>query len=125
MNIHSHGDILRRREEIVRIVRGSSVSSQDELLALLRKRGFAVTQPTLSRDLRELGVAKTPSGYVAAGDTASISPVTSFAPRELRQARLDTLLRDSVLSADAALNLVLIKTPPAAAPPLGGARRSP
>src|ERR1700753_3697572 len=111
MNIHSHGDILRRREEIVRIVRGSSVSSQDELLALLRKRGFAVTQPTLSRDRRELGVAKTPSGYVAAGDIASISPVTSFAPRELRQARLDTLPRDSGLFAGGALKLRVLTTP--------------
>ena len=58
MNIHAHGDGLRRRDEILRIVGEQSVHSQDELLALLKKRGFRVTQPTLSRDLRELGVAK-------------------------------------------------------------------
>src|SRR5437764_1380456 len=64
MNIHAHGDGLRRRDEILRIVGEMSVHSQDELLALLKKRGFKVTQPTLSRDLRELGVAKSPNGYV-------------------------------------------------------------
>ena len=36
MNIHAHGDGLRRRDEILRIVGEQSVHSQDELLALLR-----------------------------------------------------------------------------------------
>src|SRR6185436_6928445 len=62
MNIHSHGDAMRRREEILRIVRRTPVHSQDELLAELRGHGFRVTQPTLSRDLRELGLVKTPAG---------------------------------------------------------------
>jgi transcriptional regulator of arginine metabolism len=121
MNIYSHGDILRRREEIIRLVRESSIHSHDELMALLKKRGYKVTQPTLSRDLRELGVAKTPNGYVAPGDIAAVSPITAFTPRELREERLEQLLRDSVLSAEAAGNLVVIKTPPAAAQPVASA----
>ncbi|HYM60315.1 MAG TPA: arginine repressor [Thermoanaerobaculia bacterium] len=121
MNIYSHGDVLRRREEIVHIVHERSVSSQDELLAVLKKRGFKVTQPTLSRDLRELGVAKTPNGYIAAGELASITPITALTPLGVREDRFWQLVRDAVLSADDAGNLVVIKTPPAAAQPVASA----
>ena len=112
MNIHA------RREEISRIVREQPMHSQDELLAVLRKRGFRVTQPTLSRDIRELGLAKTPSGYVAAADLATVTPIATFTPRELREERLEQLLRDSVIFAEAAGNLVVLKTPAAAAQPV-------
>src|SRR5438128_1650750 len=115
MNIHA------RREEISRIIREEPIHSQDELLAILRKRGFTVTQPTLSRDMKELGLAKTPAGYVAPGDLATVTPIASFAPRERREERLNQLLRDSVTSAEAAGNLVVIKTPPAAAQPVASA----
>src|SRR5437879_558727 len=121
MNIHAHGEILRRRDEILRIVRQQNVHSQDELLAALRKHGFRVTQPTLSRDLRELAVAKAPNGYVAAEDLAAVTPIAAFTPRELREERLDQLVRDNVLSAEAAGNLVVIKTPAAAAQPVASA----
>jgi len=121
MNIHAHGEILRRREEILRIIREQSVHSQDALIAALRKHGFKVTQPTLSRDLHELGVAKTPNGYVAPGDLAAVTPIASFTPRERREERLEQLVRDSVLSAVAAGNLVVIKTPIAAAQPVASA----
>jgi len=121
MNIHAHGEILRRRDEILRIIGEQNVHSQDELLAALRKRGVRVTQPTLSRDLRELGVAKSPNGYVAPGDLAAVTPIASFTPRELREERLEQLVRDSVLSAEAGGNMVVIKTPPAAAQPVASA----
>jgi len=107
---------MRRREEILRIVRDTAVHSQDELLALLRKRGVRVTQPTLSRDLRELGLVKTPGGYVAPG-----APVATFVPRDIVEGRLEHLVRDFVVSAEAAGNLVIIKTPPAAAQPVASA----
>jgi len=109
MNIHA------RQEEIVNVVREQIVHSQDELLAILRKRGFRVTQPTLSRDIRELGLAKTPAGYVLPGELA---PVALFAPRG---EKLEHLLRDSVIFAEAAGNLVVLKTPPAAAQPVASA----
>jgi transcriptional regulator of arginine metabolism len=121
MNIHAHGEILRRRDEILRIIGQQSVHSQDELLAVLRKHGVRVTQPTLSRDLRELGVAKSPNGYVAPGDLAAVTPIATFTPRELRRERLEQLVRDNVLSAEAAGNMVVIKTPAAAAQPVASA----
>ncbi|HSP14568.1 MAG TPA: arginine repressor [Thermoanaerobaculia bacterium] len=119
MNFHSAGEATRRKEEILRIVRETTVHSQDEILAALRKHGFKVTQPTLSRDIRDLGLAKTPSGYIVPGEV--VAPVVSFTPREVRETRLEHLVRDSVLSAEAAMNLVVIKTPAAAAQPLASA----
>jgi len=121
MNIHaSGGDALRRRGTILDIVRQHSVHSQEELLTLLGKRGFRVTQPTLSRDLRELGLAKTPAGYVAPGEIGLPAPTPIFA-RDRREERLNHLLRDFVLSAEAAGHLVVIRTPAASAQPVASA----
>src|ERR1051325_5930637 len=121
MNIHSHGDVLRRREEIVRIVREQSVHSQEELLRILRRHGVTVTQPTLSRDLRELGLVKTPNGYVAPGDLASVTPISAFTPREALNERFEQAVREFVTAADAAGNLVVIRTPIASAQPVASA----
>ena len=118
MNIYSAGDAMRRREEILLIVSRTPVHSQDELLAALRERGFSVTQPTLSRDLRELGLVKTPNGYVSPG---ALAPVAAFVPRESLEHRFEQLVHESVISSEAAVNMVVIKTPVAAAQPLASA----
>ncbi len=49
---------LQRHFIIKEIIQSQAVSSQEELALLLKKRGFDVTQATLSRDLAELGVAR-------------------------------------------------------------------
>lgn len=49
---------LQRHFVIKEIIQNQVVSSQEELAAMLKKRGFDVTQATLSRDLAELGVAR-------------------------------------------------------------------
>jgi transcriptional regulator of arginine metabolism len=115
------GEAVRRRDEILEIIATTAVHSQEELQALLKKRGVRVTQPTLSRDLRELGVAKSPAGYVVPGAMAATSNVTSFTPRETREERVNRLVRDNVLSVVAAMNMVVIKTPVAAAQPVASA----
>ena len=110
---------MRRREEILLIVGQTAVHSQDELLTALRKRGFKVTQPTLSRDLRELGLIKTPNGYVSPESLATpLAPVAAFAPRESREHRFEQLVHETVVSAEAAVNMVVVKTAVAAAQPL-------
>jgi transcriptional regulator of arginine metabolism len=124
MNSYAHGDALRRREEILLVVRQTAVHSQDELLAALQKRGFRVTQPTLSRDLRELGLVKTPNGYVSPetlGAGAGTANVATFAPRESREQRFEQVIYDAVVFAEAAGNLVVIKTAVAAAQPVASA----
>jgi transcriptional regulator of arginine metabolism len=56
-----------RLMEIRRLISSRNISSQEELMKLLEKKGFELTQATLSRDLKYLKVAKMPddnSGYV-------------------------------------------------------------
>ena len=53
--------------EIRRLIGSRNISSQEELMKLLEKQGYELTQATLSRDLKYLKVAKMPddiSGYV-------------------------------------------------------------
>ena len=51
----------RRLEAIKMIISGKEVGSQEEVLNELRKEGFTITQATLSRDLKQLKVAKAAS----------------------------------------------------------------
>jgi len=55
---------VSRRAAILRIIRESTVHKQDELVKVLRKQGFEATQSSVSRDLRELGVAKAGDRYI-------------------------------------------------------------
>jgi len=57
---------LERHNAIRELVSSSLVQSQDDLRRKLRRRGFAVTQATLSRDLHELHLFKGPGGYGSA-----------------------------------------------------------
>jgi transcriptional regulator of arginine metabolism len=54
---------FQRHDAIRELVAHSLVSNQDELRRKLRRRGFEVTQATLSRDIHELRLSKGPSGY--------------------------------------------------------------
>src|SRR5262245_38536394 len=119
MNFNITGDRRpgpRRRAAIAELLREGPVRSQDELRRRLRERGFAVAQPTLSRDMRELGLAKTPQGYLAPAASAA-----HFAPGPGREAKLGQALRGFALSVQAAGTLVVVKTPPAAAHPVARA----
>jgi transcriptional regulator of arginine metabolism len=49
---------IQRHAAILRVVRDRRIESQDELREALEAEGFTVTQATLSRDIRELGLAK-------------------------------------------------------------------
>ncbi|MBM0103928.1 hypothetical protein JM946_04200 [Steroidobacter sp. S1-65] len=55
---------VARRAAILRIIGESTVRNQDELVKVLRKQGFDATQSSVSRDLRELGVAKAGDRYI-------------------------------------------------------------
>ena len=75
----------RRHEAILRIVRREVVDSQERLRDRLRAEGLAVTQATLSRDMREIGLSKvvTPRGarYAApAGGAAVRSSLAEVVP---------------------------------------------
>jgi transcriptional regulator of arginine metabolism len=57
-------DMKGQRHNAIRdLIGNSAVANQDELRRKLRRRGFAVTQATLSRDIHELRLSKGPGGY--------------------------------------------------------------
>src|SRR5258708_19259453 len=58
---------LSRHKAILELLHQSPVPSQEELQRLLHRRGFDAGQATLSRDIRELGLAKTADGYSSPG----------------------------------------------------------
>jgi len=74
MNMHNARDFMHatapdhhqsdRRDTIMRILRSGSVRNQQDLVTLLKKEGHDVTQSSVSRDLRDLGVLKAAGGYV-------------------------------------------------------------
>ncbi|HTS03787.1 MAG TPA: hypothetical protein VMN04_14795 [Thermoanaerobaculia bacterium] len=112
MNTHAASSALRRRDEILRVLRDGAVRSQEELQQRLARRGIDVAQPTLSRDLKDLGFAKTASGYVVLGEeSAAADPGREAHLRE----RLERTLREWVLDVASAGTLVVLKTPPATA----------
>ncbi len=118
MNTHAAGSALRRRDEILRVIRDGAVHSQEQLQQRLARRGIEVAQPTLSRDLKDLGLAKTPSGYVLPGEESAVPD----ADREARlMEKLERALREWLLDVVVAGTIVVVKTPPAAAHPVARA----
>jgi transcriptional regulator of arginine metabolism len=69
-----------RQVALLELVRQRSISRQDELAAALTAYGFEVTQSSVSRDLRELGVVKVRGRYVAPAVPATIAEATSSGP---------------------------------------------
>ena len=61
-----------RRTALARILRSETVGRQSELVRLLRKQGHEATQSSISRDLRELGVAKLGDRYVLPEPASSV-----------------------------------------------------
>jgi transcriptional regulator of arginine metabolism len=52
-----------RRRAIARLLERKNITRQIELVRLLRAEGFPATQSSVSRDLKDLGVAKLKTGY--------------------------------------------------------------
>ena len=60
----------RRQSRIAAMIRKGGVTSQEQLADRLKDDGIDATQATLSRDLKELGVVKGPTGYMLPGQPA-------------------------------------------------------
>ncbi|HTX13762.1 MAG TPA: hypothetical protein VMD77_00605 [Candidatus Baltobacteraceae bacterium] len=99
-----------RQGQILKLLNGQAVASQDELRRQLGHLGVRVTQATLSRDLRELRLVKTSSGYrpLASGAVPETAPVPA----------LVRALKEYLLDIRAAQNMLVLKTPPGGAHPL-------
>jgi transcriptional regulator of arginine metabolism len=68
-----------RRETLRRIINGSPVSRQQDLVRLLGKAGYHATQSSVSRDLRELGVAKRGDRYVLPDESPALDDFATVA----------------------------------------------
>lgn len=99
-----------RHEQILKLVRARPLHSQAELAGALRRAGLAATQVTLSRDLKELGLVKTPAGYAPLEAAAEPSAAADAHAGELAR-----ILREFVRDLRPAQNLLLLKTDPGAA----------
>lgn len=95
----------QRHAAILKIVRSGRVASQEQLRELLSAEGFDVTQATLSRDIRELGLAK-----VAAPDGGSHYVPPPEAGPSIRP-QLEQLLPAMLTSVDGVGPLLVLKTP--------------
>ncbi len=101
-----------RQRAILDAVRQAPVASQEELQRALRKRGFKVTQATLSRDIHDLRLVKTSSGYtLPQGEDAGA----------LALPPVKRLVREFVLDARPAQNLLVVKTIIGSAQPVAAA----
>lgn len=100
----------RRQQAILDLVRAEPLSSQQAILERLRRRGFDVTQPTVSRDLDELGLARVRD---AQGRLRYALPEAAAPAGGVE--RLRHLLDEFALSIEASGSLVVLKTPPGAA----------
>jgi transcriptional regulator of arginine metabolism len=103
-----------RQAQILELVQGRPISSQEELRQLLAGRGVEVTQATLSRDLRDLGLARvtTEDGvrYVVPESVADdASPA------------LDATLAQFLASIDGVGELIVLRTLPGGAQPVAEA----
>ena len=101
-----------RQRAILEAVEAGPVGSQEEFQKLLKKRGFDVGQATLSRDIRELGLAKTSEGYSVPQGENSTDPALPPVSR---------LVREFVLNVRAAENLLVTKTSVGSAQPVAAA----
>jgi transcriptional regulator of arginine metabolism len=80
------------------------VETQEELTAYLEREGFAVTQATVSRDIRELKLTK-----IAMDSGRQKYAVIGESESDLTQ-KYVRVLREGFLSIDMAQNLVVVKT---------------
>ena len=106
-----------RRRLIRRYISGGSVTSQQQLVALLDEAGHTVTQATVSRDLDTLGAVKTRS---AGHSHYEIPDEDRFAFSE-RAAAVARTMAEWVESMSYSGNLVVVHTPPGAAHLVAGA----
>ena len=94
----------KRQNKILDLIENNEVETQEELVTLLNKADYRVTQATISRDIKELHLIKVQSS----------SGAYKYAVNKKNKANdMDIMMRifkDTVMSVDSAGNLVVIKT---------------
>lgn len=92
-----------RQGQILKLIRAKRILTQEDLARELKEStGIQATQVTLSRDIRDLGLLKTPQGYqkVSEAQGGAGGPV------------LDTVVSEFLQDARVAQNLIVLRTSP-------------
>ena len=98
-----------RQEAIARILGSATVDSQDDLLQRLSEEGFELTQATLSRDFREMKIAKSPD---SAGNYLYRLPGVQLPQtRKERHGIMASFVRHGLLNIDFSGQMAVIKVP--------------
>src|SRR3989442_14475439 len=111
-----HPSRSRRLTLVTQLLSGRRFSSQEELARALQRSGVSVTQATLSRDLRSLGVAKRAD---SSGKPLYELPGHALETLDRERQLLD--LKTFVNQVKTAQNLVVVRTPPGHANGVAGA----
>lgn len=93
-----------RHEQILRLISEHDVETQEELASLLNESGFTVTQATVSRDIRQLQLMKSP------GKNGKLRYTTGTGNTLDLSQKYKRVLRDAFVSADVSMNIMVIKT---------------
>lgn len=104
----SSTSVSARRARAIALIESGLIHSQSDLVALLKKSGFPVTQATASRDLEEIGAVR---ARTKNGD--SIYQIQDSSDDAL--SRITPIPSRLILSVDHSANLAVIHTPPGAA----------
>ena len=94
-----------RQAMILEIISQENIETQEQLLSRLQERGINSTQATISRDIKQMHLIKQPAGqgvykYAVSDNRSRLN----FAEK------LRTIFRESIVGADYAQNMVVIKT---------------
>ncbi|MBM3776682.1 MAG: hypothetical protein FJW23_00390 [Acidimicrobiia bacterium] len=102
----------RRQAAVLEIVQREPIRSQEQLRRRLRSRGFDVTQATLSRDIRELGLLK-------GGADRAYRPAAPVAVSPSAVVLFERAMSEYLSRVDRVQQLVMLRTGPGQAPLLG------
>ena len=97
----------KRQAMILEIVSTRDVQTQDQLLEALQQAGFACTQATISRDIKELRIVKEMTKFGTYRYASSSKEVSGTFSN-----RLNTIFRECITGYDYAQNMVVIHTLP-------------
>ena len=93
-----------RQSKILDIIATRDIETQDELVFSLQKSGYNVTQATISRDIKELGLIKTLTS------SGKYKYVTKQKIDSNLSGKLLNVVRETVISVVTANNLCVVKT---------------
>jgi len=93
---------IKRHNEILELIKSREIGTQEELLELLKNKGYDVTQATISRDIRELNLTKVNNGNRQ--KYAVIVKDEEFSDKYVR------VLKEGFVSMLSSGNLIVLKT---------------